>query len=379
MLVAMTSILGQTVLDWHVKKLEFSAVSIGVAMQNDTTGWSSFTNGASSIKITKTTDGGATWNHVKNQTDALMIMGMDLSSSPALDVVTTGMLSTSFSTDGEVFKGGFGAPFISQSIKAMDGGRVVVAASGGVCTSTSSGARFICKKVPFKYGPQARYVSAPSSKVIYVTAGSWPSHTSSTRDEVQLTANLRLVNRSLALGSRQALEMGAVTTRPPSVTASATPNVGYTAELWKSTDGGDTWKSLISDEGNFYFNDIDCSSEDHCVAVGEGFGHDGSASPGARVYVTTDGDNFKLAHHETTDGSSLMAAKALSDTEHHVGGMGQGWVALHSTDAGKSYGKLGSKIRGQMITSMSFIKGSHAFATSISQLQICSLLEYGSA
>ena len=40
--------------DWKIKKLEFSAVSIGVAMKDHTTGWSSFTNGAQAIKITKT-------------------------------------------------------------------------------------------------------------------------------------------------------------------------------------------------------------------------------------------------------------------------------------------------------------------------------------
>jgi photosystem II stability/assembly factor-like uncharacterized protein len=41
----------------------------------------------------------------------------------------------------------------------------------------------------------------------------------------------------------------------PTVEANAS---GYTAELWKSVDGGKTWKSLFSDEGSFYFNDISC-------------------------------------------------------------------------------------------------------------------------
>ena len=42
-------------------------------------------------------------------------------------------------------------------------------------------------------------------------------------------------------------------------------------------------------------------------------------SQGARVYVTTDGKTFSLKH-QGEDGSSLMAAKMLSATEHWAGG-----------------------------------------------------------
>merc|ERR1712224_817111 len=98
-------------------------------------------------------------------------------------------------------------------------------------------------------------------------------------------------------------------------------NATYTAELWKSSDGGETWKNLIADQGSFYFNDIHCIDDTHCVAVGEGFAEDGSTDPGARVYVTSDGENFKETHRESTTGSeSLVAAKMLTTTEHWAGG-----------------------------------------------------------
>ena len=80
--------------DWKIKKLTFSAVSIGVAMKDHTTGWSSFTNGAQAVTITKTVDGGNTWAPVANQTNLLMVMGVAATAAPSLDVVSTSMAAT---------------------------------------------------------------------------------------------------------------------------------------------------------------------------------------------------------------------------------------------------------------------------------------------
>merc|ERR1712083_901059 len=160
----------------------------------------------------------------------------------------------------------------------------------------------------------------------------------------------------------------------------------YTAELWKSTDGGKTWKNLIADKGNFYFNDIHCIDDTHCVAVGEGFANDGSASPGARVYLTTDGETFKELHREATTGAeSLMAARMLSTTEHwvggttSVGGLLAPVLALHSTDGGKTYANEHGSVVGQMITAMDFISNTHGYATTVNALQVSSLLQFGVA
>ena len=100
--------------------------------------------------------------------------------------------------------------------------------------------------------------------------------------------------------------------------------------------------------------------------------------PGAHVFHTTDGNKFYMVHTEPTDGSSLMAVKMLSEDEFHVGGrlISPTALGLHSTDGGASFIKLGAGIRGEMITAMSFPTKNHGFATSISELQVCSLLEY---
>ena len=118
----------------------------------------------------------------------------------------------------------------------------------------------------------------------------------------------------------------------------------YTAELWKSVDAGKTWKNLISEEGTYYFNDIDCIDDTHCIAIAEGFSDDGSNEPGARVYVTTDGTNFELSHLVNKTGyESFMTCQMLSVDEFWIGGTEQlrsptaQMFMLHSNDGGKSY------------------------------------------
>ena len=84
-------------------------------------------------------------------------------------------------------------------------------------------------------------------------------------------------------------------------------------------------------------------------------------------------------YHEAVDGSSLMAVTMLSATEHHAGGKLAEGVSLHTVDGGATYTATGKSIKGQQITDMSFISPTHGYATAVNFLQICSLLEFGSA
>merc|ERR1712039_284758 len=266
----------------------------------------------------------------------------------------------------------------SQDIKYQNG-QMTLTQPSGPCVSTTDGVFFTCHKVPYKYGQNGRYTSSPSANIMYHTAGTWPSkQITANEDVVEVTSNLRLLRRSEGIS----YEMG-----PRGTTgAVGDQNETYTAELWKTSDGGKTWKNLIADKGNFYFNDIHCIDDSHCVAVGEGFSNDGSASPGARVYLTTDGETFKELHRESTTGAeSVMAAKMLSTTEHWVGGTTKAGgltaplLALHSTDGGKTYSNEHGNVIGQMITAMDFISSEHGYATTVNALQVSSLLQYGTA
>ena len=378
MLAAATALatLGQaSTSDWSVKQLQFSALSIGVYFSDAKTGWSSFTDGASAIKLSKTTDGGATWANVANQTNSVMIMGLDGANEP-LDVVSTGMLGTEYSTDGDAFKGSKGGPLVSQSIKSYSDGRVIVADENAVYLSADGGKTYSKKAVtPSILVTPGRYAAAPSANVMYLTAGQWPSSSNKTEAEttLKLTSELSIKKRTFANGgSRFALELGASQYAAPN----PAPPTGYGADIYKTADGGKTWTSVFHDAGNFYFNGIDCFDEKTCIAVGEGFGHDGSKAPGSRIYGTTDGTTWTLLKSDAVDGSSLMAAKMLSATSHVAGGRLSAGLSYHSTDGGKTYVMKGSKVKGQMITDLSFITDTHAFATAVNNLQICSLLEY---
>jgi photosystem II stability/assembly factor-like uncharacterized protein len=373
---------GASAEEWKVIQKGFSAVTIGIGFQNDRIGWTTFTDGASLPSVVKTEDGGITWNKVQNQTGVhFLTTGLAASKSYITDVAVVGALeSDMWSLDGERFVQSIGAPLASQDAK-FQGGKLWIGGPKGPCHS-KSGATYKCTKVPLKYEQTGRYVSAPSEDVIYFTAGSWPSDNTErivqqgSKKIHRMAQHLRLVHDEDT--DEQKFEMGA------EERSSNDDPAGYVAELWKSTDGGDTWTNLITDEGNYYFNDVHCIDETHCIAVGEGFAQDGSADPGARIFLTTDGETFNEVHRENTTGAeSLMSARMLSQTEYWAGGTTKSGgfanpaLALHSTDGGSTHTNEGTNIKGQMITSMDFLSPEHAYATAITSLQVCNLLEFG--
>jgi len=336
-------------------------------------------------QIVKTTDGGVTWNPVTNTTGVPLGIVTDVAAAKGgslTDVVVQGVLEgDKWSLDGDNFKQSIGAPIDGQDVE-INNGRVVMAGGKGPCFSSTAGALYTCKAVPLKVPQSGRYVSAPSKDVIYLSAGQWPAHSRGNvhradgGHHVEITQNLRIV--SGRDGSRK-MELGPLARSNDDPPANET----YTAELLKSTDGGSTWTSLFFDKGNFYFNDIDCYDEDHCVAVGEGFAQDGSGAPGARIYTISDGKTVTLSHFENSQGTeSLMAAKMLSQTEHWAGGTQQSGGLLspaflfHSKDGGQTYANENNAIRGQMITDLDFLSPTHGYATTVNALQISSLLEF---
>ena len=370
-------ILASGAASWHILQRSFSAVTIGITFQTDEIGWTSHTDGASLPQIVKTHDGGATWNQVQNVTGvSALTTSMAAQHGSKIDVATTGALESSvWSLDGERFTQSIGAPIVSQDIK-REGNHFMIAGPNGPCIGSLGGLRYKCTKVPLETPGTGRYASRPNGgDVIYFAAGSWPSDSTEKVVQVGAEQHHRLTRNVRVIDGRK-MEVS-----PEEVSNDAATD--YSAELWKSTDGGNTWTKLMSDTGNFYFNDIHCYDETNCVAVAEGFGETGGET-GARVYRTTDGETFeKVLHKDDTHAESLMTTKMLSASEYWVGGSTKPGalvapsLILHSVDGGATHTDESSGILGQMMTSMDCLSAEHCYATSITAVQTCNLLEFG--
>ena len=204
--------------------------------------------------------------------------------------------------------------------------------------------------------------ASPAPGVLYMAAGQWP--VSAARSSRSLSQ--RAQRRASGRAGRHSAATG--------------NDDGYTAELWRSTDGGDSWKLLLNSTGSHYFTSVDCFDEQHCALAGEGFGK-ASTAPGAYLFTSSDGQTFDLAHHESVDGASLVTVQMLSPTEHWAGGNlgdppSSPALALHSTDGGKSYTNAADGIDGEYLQSIEFVSASHGLAIAINSRNQCSLLEY---
>jgi hypothetical protein len=193
---------------WRVLAKEFSAITIGIAFQDDKIGWTSHTDGSSAIQVVKTEDGGQSWKNVKNNTGLhLMMMGIAANKHgelPITNVATTGLGASEYSLDGDNFKTSVLLQLISQDIDYSPvglTGQMTIAGKNGPCISKTGGAFYECKKIPLKYKGTGRYVSAPSKDVIFMTAGQWPNTNppSESTDLFHVTRNLRVNLKTYAV------------------------------------------------------------------------------------------------------------------------------------------------------------------------------------
>eukprot|EP00949_MAST-11_sp_MAST-11-sp1_P001007 g1007.t1 len=143
---------------------------------------------------------------------------------------------------------------------------------GGVGFSTDGGisfASFDClDKLKIPVGAFARYGAFPSDTTWFVTGGAWPGVAHGGRYSkgdayFHLSQDIRIKVESGTM--EKMMERPAI----------MDDDTGYSAVIAATRDGGKTWELQFNDTGNFYFNQIDCASEQACMAVGEGFAEDG--------------------------------------------------------------------------------------------------------
>lgn len=234
---------------------------------------------------------------------------------------------------------------LSQSVDNFDGDSFAVAGQfasrdggfSGVAVSTD-GAASEWNLYPVDGATSMRYGAYPSANTWFLTEGLWDTNTTAQASSLRAFENLvedeREMSSFLSLGSRRSRHTHMKTVHDDSAS-------GWFGNIWKTTDAGKTFTKVYStaDTDMWYFNQISCSSESNCVAVGEGQSADGTSLTVA--LMTSDG-GATWTKQEFSTYASLMACKMVSDTEVWIAPLeaGRGKFQtdfLHSTDGGKTY------------------------------------------
>lgn len=233
---------------------------------------------------------------------------------------------------------------LTQSVENFNGdsfgvaGQFVTSRGGGfsgVGVSTD-GAAGDWTLYPIDGATSVRYGEYPSASTWYVTEGMWNTNTTDAVATMHAFKKSSDGERDLSSflkvgGGRQSHHVKNVRDSP----------TGWFGNIWKTSDGGNSFSKVYStsDSDMWYFNQISCSSESHCVAVGEGQLDTGA--PLTVALVTTDGGST-WTKTEFTDYASLMACKMVSEDDVWIAPLqaGRGKFQadfLHSTDGGKSF------------------------------------------
>jgi hypothetical protein len=172
-----------------------------------------------------------------------------------------------------------------------------------VSVSTDGGVHF--RDYSWNVNTDPRYGAFPSTSTWYVVGGTWPDNNADEeRSYHSVTENIHIHKKT------HKLHLGRIR-------SSTADNDTYVAAIAKTTDGGQTFtQQMYTTTGGFYFNQISCPTEDHCVAVGEG-----QADPfnGAGIFVTTNGGE---TWNQTffAPGLSFMAVSMYDENNGVVGG-----------------------------------------------------------
>jgi hypothetical protein len=132
------------------------------------------------------------------------------------------------------------------------------------------------------------------------------------------------------------------------VNGNSTEPTGWVGSISKTTDGGNTWKTVFQSDllnDYYYFNQISCSSDTHCIAVAEG---DDAINGGylVKAIVTFDGGDTwtdaLTAENTPENAVSVMGAAWETNDEGWVGittknGRTLSTAFMKTEDGGKTF------------------------------------------
>jgi len=333
--------------DWAILAENLLTTELGVAFETPDRGYVAGDMNGVGPEILQTLDGGKTWTPM-NASFGIDILLLAMAAAPGdlKTVVVTSVFGELYSLDGKNFRPSIGGG-TSQSIRYVgsDGeGGLRFGCAGtyrgkqGVAMTLNGGVTF----QPVFATPlftEARYAAFPSTSVWYIAAGEWPNTAKSTLTSSKPAAagGIPRARKSVFQDENGRFPAHYI----PSERKNLGDDIGYKAQIVKTTDGGKTWTTVFAQNNTFYFNGIDCTSETHCCAVAESAD---LPSAGAYIYCTDDGVNWTrrfTALQSKTSGFSLLEVRFLNATlGWAVGGdlgvLPKAWF-VETTDGGKTW------------------------------------------
>ena len=269
----------------------------------------------------------------------------------------------------------------AQDVRASKNGKDVLVINAGpndVLYSSNGGKDFTKKAINVPLASNctnSRYGAMIDSNTWYVTMGSWPDNTQ--EGHIQLSRRVS-VSRCPKTGkvTRHSRKFHKADTAASSGSSASGCN-GFSAQIVKTTDGGNTWTTQFSAASNFYFNAIECVSSTNCVAVGEG-------AVGVYIYRTTDGQTWKQVFFKafsSTEEYSLMTVRANEHGHIFVGGSMTtqttgGSLIMTSVDEGLTWVIENSLPNVAEVSDLSFTPGGYGFATAETIYDTTTILRY---
>eukprot|EP00010_Vexillifera_abyssalis_P003462 CAMPEP_0201559894 /NCGR_PEP_ID=MMETSP0173_2-20130828/77016_1 /ASSEMBLY_ACC=CAM_ASM_000268 /TAXON_ID=218659 /ORGANISM="Vexillifera sp., Strain DIVA3 564/2" /LENGTH=368 /DNA_ID=CAMNT_0047974245 /DNA_START=104 /DNA_END=1210 /DNA_ORIENTATION=+ len=337
------------------------------------------TNGGRNLTNTPQDVSGAMWMSVRfskdGRTGITAGLGSSLINAPVAEVTTNSGKFWNATNSKLLFS-------VSQSVDVIDNQNLVIAGSwatalgdgaDGIQLSSDAGETWAQK--PWTSDTSVRYCSGVNPSTVFVTGGMWPSTDEQTRS---VSENGRQLSRHLFVDpQRQEMVWRQARTQRSAVDS---PLEGYQAVISLTTDAGLTWTELVNDPNQgYYFNQIDCVSQRHCIVVGEG----ADASGASVAYVWSTDDGFKSTTKTTVPNASLMAVSSLNSTHAWIGGAqpsptgGAAALFMSTVDGGKTWRTAQSSLNDFAVTDISTVSGNAAFAAGITRFGLSSLAGYG--
>lgn len=365
---------------WSVANDNFATIAEAISCSDENTCLAPVgLNGAGSF-IWLTTDGGNTWN-TEQEPFELMFLGAAMSKTDGSAIVAdelTLLYNNASATAGEYMFSHAGGDYLcsSQNVEVFNGnwygaaGESEVNNGNGVSISTNGGSTFTWYNIS-ELKTFARYGAYPSTTTWYIAAGEWPENVNPASDDTyrELSSRVHIEQTSATEMRTRLFPAGDRHGRPQ------TGDAGWAAQIVKTTDGGKTWASQFFDQ-SFYFNQIGCTDENHCCAVGEA---DTSSVPGIRIWCTADGMTWTNKLFIDNPDLSIMALRFIDSNNGWAAGGDLGAFGItgyfwQTTDGGNTWSNV--TVPGQYGNDISFPTPTKGYAVAFNQEDQSSLLTF---